>query len=195
MPVLLLIIAWLSLGAVPVHAADFICPVPEQGLTAKGPKVTTSIFGRTEIVCRYYARQYRKATLEIFYYGDYRHPRECRSPVYSDADLRSWEYQIYAFVTDDDPGDILTEKYWNGLARQLMLQAEDAALPCAAPRPVRMLNTRERRDLKTNDSNRMETMDGRKEELEKKRQQSQTRRQRAELMRIQAQPPADSDGW
>ncbi|MCA9402844.1 MAG: hypothetical protein KC897_03600 [Candidatus Omnitrophica bacterium] len=195
MRVIFLMVMSLFVMAGQARAAGFVCPEPESGITVAGPKVRTAPFGRTEVVCRYYARQYHKATIEVYYYGDYRRPRECRSHVYSDADLRSWQYQIYAFVTDDDPGDILTQKYWSGLARQLMQQTESDALPCTAPRGLPLPAEDSRNVRKPIKNKQMQTISNVSPEPALSAEEGQTRRQRAELQRIQAGPPAAADGW
>ncbi|MBZ0166931.1 MAG: hypothetical protein K8I00_08995, partial [Candidatus Omnitrophica bacterium] len=125
-----LIVILLLAAPTAVCANSFNCPTPEEGLTFTGPDFKTNIYGRSQVQCRYYMRERKKGTIEVFFYRDYNRQRACNSPVYTDADLRSWEYQIYAFTKDEDPRDFLTKTYWDELAAELMEQAELWALPC-----------------------------------------------------------------
>lgn len=113
-------------------AQSIICPAAEEGLTVTGPKYKTEISGRSKATCRYYYKTKLKSTLEVYFYRDYNRQRPCNSGVYKDADVRSWEFQVYGYVTDADKADFLTETYWEKVAADLVKQAEAWALPCEA---------------------------------------------------------------
>jgi hypothetical protein len=114
------------------HAQSIYCPPAEEGMTFTGPKYKTEISGRSKATCRYYYKSKLKATIEVYFYRDYERQRPCSSGVYFDADIRSWEYQVYGFITDNDKKDFLTETYWEETALGLLRQAEEWALPCDA---------------------------------------------------------------
>lgn len=132
MKTLMMFLLFFLLSTSRVFAQAIQCPAAEEGLTFTGPKYKTEISGRSKATCRYYYKTHLKGTIEVFFYKDYERQRPCSSRVYQDADVRSWEYQAYAYVKDGDKKDFLTETYWEELALIMVEQAEAWALPCDA---------------------------------------------------------------
>ncbi|MBP9854469.1 MAG: hypothetical protein KBD53_06350 [Candidatus Omnitrophica bacterium] len=128
----LILIFMLAGMASMASAQSLVCPAAEEGLTVIGPKSKIEISGRSKTTCRYYYREQLKSTIEVYFYQDYEKQRPCNSGIYQDADLRSWEYQVYGYVTDSDQKDFLTKGYWKKVGAVLVKQAEDFALPCVA---------------------------------------------------------------
>lgn len=181
----ILVLLW---SVLPAEAASVSCPSAEPGLTVQGPGFRTNPYGRSQFICRYYDRQDKKGTVEVYYYGDYRQPRDCGSRVYANADLRSWEYQIYGFAADEDPDDFLTKTYWKKLAKELMTTAEQWALPCERKRQIPPEMTGPRKDSKPNGGKIIESR-------EAPRGQPKSVPTPLQIPSLKAVPAQMDDGW